>query len=348
MEKTKRIRAVLAGLVLIFLLTGCSGSAKGKRAAYVSKSAEYFGTVVTLTLYGEDEEELKTSIDNAFGECERLEKIFSARLADSELYRLNQTAQDSAMPVSDELFFLIQNALHYHEISDGGLDISIGGLIDLWGIGTDHARIPSEQEIEPYLSRDGCRHIVLDTELQTIRYTDKLVQIDLGAVAKGYAADRLREYLMETEHISSATLNLGGNVMALGEKTDGSAFRIGLTDPLYPGEICAVISVRDRAVVTSGNYERYFMEDGKRYHHILDPQTGCPAERGIISATVIGESSMECDALSTACYVLGMDRAMELVESLDGVECVLIDEEGKLYRSSGVQDNNFEQLKRER
>lgn len=344
----KRIWALSAWIVLVLVLTGCSGATDRQKLASVSKSAEYFGTVVTLTLYGEDEDKLNTSMENAFVECARLEKIFSARLEDSELYRLNQTAQDAETAVSDELFFLIQSALYYHDISGGGLDISIGGLIDLWGIGTEHARIPAQQEIDPYLSRDGCRHIVLDTDLQTIRYTDELVKIDLGAIAKGYAADWLREYLAQTEHIRSATLNLGGNVMVIGEKMDGSAFRIGLNDPLFPGEICAVVSVRDKAVVTSGNYERYFMEDGKRYHHILDPQTGYPADRGIISATIIGESSMACDALSTACYVIGVDRALELIESLDGVECVLIDGEGMFYRSSGVQDDNFEQLKRER
>lgn len=336
MGKRKIIMAVIFS-VLFF--GGCTG--RQRQTTYVTETAEYFGTVITITLYGEDEESLKKSIEHAFDECERLESICSAKLPDSELCRLNQTAAESAVEVSKELFFLIKEGLYYHRLSGGSLDISIGKMIDLWGIGTEHARVPKDTEREALIGLDGCKNIILDEEEQTIQYTDKLVQIDLGGIAKGYAADKVKEYLIEQEHIGSGILNFGGNVMAIGEKTDGTAWKIGLTDPQEKGELYGVLMIKDQCVVTSGDYERYFVEDGKRYHHILDPATGYPAESGIISATVIGDRAILCDALSTTCFIVGIEKAIEIIETLDGVECILIDKDMQYHCSSGFSQYDF-------
>lgn len=336
MGKSKIIMAVIFS-VLFFV--GCTG--RQRQTTYVTETAEYFGTVITITLYGEDEESLKKSIEHAFDECERLESICSAKLPDSELCRLNQTAAESAVEVSKELFFLIKEGLYYHRLSGGSLDISIGKLIDLWGIGTEHARVPKDTEREALIGLDGCKNIILDEEEQTIQYTDKLVQIDLGGIAKGYAADKVKEYLVEQEHIGSGILNFGGNVMTIGEKADGTAWKIGLTDPQEKGEIYGVLMIKDQCVVTSGDYERYFIEDGKRYHHILDPATGYPAESGIISATVIGDRAILCDALSTTCFIVGIEKAIEIIETLDGVECILVDKDMQYHCSSGFSQYDF-------
>lgn len=335
----KKRKIIIMVIFVTWLFWVCTS--KQKQSVHVMETAEYFGTVVTITLYGEDEESLKDSIKRAFDACERIELICSAKLPDSELYKLNQTAAESEVPVSEELFALIEEGLYYSTLSGGSLDISMGKLIDLWGIGTEYARVPDDREREALLGLDGCGNIILDKKEQTIRYTNPLVQIDLGAIAKGYAADKVKEYLTEKEHINAGILNFGGNVMTIGEKIDGTAWRVGLTDPQNSGELYGVMMVKDQSVVTSGNYERYFIEDGKRYHHILDPTTGYPAESGIISATVIGDNALLCDALSTTCYIVGIERALEIIEALDGVECILIDKDMQEYCSSGFGQYHF-------
>lgn len=343
MKKTKMAAAVL---LVLLLLTACSSKQdKIQDTVSVSESAEYFGTVITITLYDDDEKKLNTSIEKAFAECGRLENIFSAKLQDSELSRLNRTAFNSPVKVSEELFLVLEEALFYNRLSDGSFDISIGKLINLWGIGTENERVPSDEELEPLVNQKGCEDIVLDQENGTVMYTSEMVEIDLGAIAKGYAADRIKQFLAENEGIGSGILNFGGNVLTIGEKTDGSAWKIGITDPLQSGKVYGAVSVKDACVITSGNYERYFVENGIKYHHILDPTTGFPAEQGIISATIIGSSSTECDAMSTACYILGADRALELIESVSDVECVLIDEAGMCYCSSGIEKYGFYQIK---
>ena len=323
----------------ILFLSGCMD--RQNQSVQVMDTAEYFGTIITITLYGEDEKLLKSSIEQAFDECKRLESICSAKSPDSELYKLNQTAAESAVTVSEELFNLIEKGLYYYELSDGNLDISIGKLIDLWGIGTDHPQIPTDAERTALLELNGCKNIILDKNKKTIQYTNPLVQIDLGAIAKGYAADKIKNFLVEKKHIKSGILNLGGNVMTIGEKIDGSAWKVGLTNPQNIGELYGVMLVKDHCVVTSGNYEKYFIEDEKKYHHILNPTTGYPAESGIISATVIGDNATLCDALSTACFIIGIEKALELIEGLDEVECILIDEAMQYHVSSGMWKYNF-------
>lgn len=311
----------------------------------VSLTEEHFGTVMTITLYGEEEETLRKFIENSFAECERLEQIFSAKLENSELSELNRTALNQAVSVSEELFEVFEKALYYNRCSQGSLDISIGQLIRLWGIGTDGQRVPDDAELQELAGKNGCQYIILDQTEKTVTYTDACVEVDLGAIAKGYAADVIKAYLMQQNPQIFGILNFGGNIMTIGEKADGSAWNIGITNPFSPSEVYASISVKDQCVVTSGNYERYFIVGEKRYHHILDPQTGYPAEQGIISATVIGDSSADCDALSTACYILGVEKALALIETMDGVEAVLIDEAGDFHCSSGMSQYQLQEMK---
>lgn len=315
--------------------TGQAGEVK------YSHTEEHFGTILTITLYGGDEEELKEITEKSFGECERLENIFSARLSDSELSMLNEQAALGPVEVSDELMYLISEALAYNKLSEGALDISIGRLVDMWGIGTENQRVPDMEELKPYIDKDGCGSIIIDEEKNTVFYNSSLVSIDLGAVAKGYAADCIKKYICDNMEAPYGILDFGGNIMTIGQKADGGSWNIGITNPISPSQVYGVVSVKDMCVVTSGNYERYFIEDGVRYHHILNPHTGYPADSGIISSTIIGENSMQCDALSTACYILGVDRAMELVDSIEGVEAVFIDNDGRPHASKGISKYNF-------
>lgn len=318
------------------------GCGKRENIVKVSSMGEYFGTVLTITLYGEDEKQLNQLVSDAFAECERLEKIFSAKRNDSELSALNDRALNTPVTVSEELGEVIGQALYYNEITEGTLDISIGRLITLWGIGTDGGRIPDEEEIKAFAGRNGCQYILWDQEKSTVEYANELVQIDLGAIAKGYCANRIKQYILEENPQIYGILDFGGNIVTIGCKQDGSPWNIGITNPLSTSEVCASVSVKDMCVVTSGNYERYFEQDGVRYHHILNPHSGYPADSGIISATIIGADSMQCDALSTACFMLGVEKGMNLIEVTEGIEAVFIDDEGKIHCSSGTDKYNFQ------
>lgn len=306
-----------------------------------SLTEEHFGTILTITLYGNDEEKLKEITEKSFDECERLEGIFSAKLSDSELSMLNINAAKEPVKVSDELMYLIKEALSYNKLSEGALDVSIGELINLWGIGSENQRVPDIEELKPYISADGCSSIIIDEENNTVFYNTDLVRIDLGAIAKGYAADCIKKYICDNMEDPYGILDFGGNIMTIGQKADGTSWNIGITNPKLPSQIYGVVSVKDMCVVTSGNYERYFIENGVRYHHILDPFTGYPADTGIISSTIIGNDSMECDALSTACYILGVDKSLKLIDGIEGVEAVFIDNDGNAHTSKGMSKYNF-------
>jgi thiamine biosynthesis lipoprotein len=238
---------------------------------------------------------------------------------------------------------VLEKALYYSDLTDGALDCTIGDLIDLWGIGTEYAHVPDNTEIQNILRQNSYTMVVLDTDIPTVRFTQPEVTLHFGAIAKGYIADEMKSVL-ENYGIESGCLSLGGNVLTIGAKPSGKPWTVGITDPLSPENITATLQVTDLSVVTSGNYERYFYEDGVRYHHILDPDTGYPAENGLISATIIGSSSVDCDALSTAVYVLGSEKGMALIESLEDVEAVLITDDGTVLTSSGIEKYQFQQV----
>ncbi|MCD7882472.1 MAG: FAD:protein FMN transferase [Lachnospiraceae bacterium] len=196
--------------------------------------------------------------------------------------------------------------------------------------------IPSAEEIEEALSHIGYQNVTVDGT--TVTLSDPEAEIDLGGIAKGYIADRLEEYLLSC-NIESALINLGGNVQTVGTKPDGSSWKIGIQKPFgSSSDIIAVIECTGESVVTSGTYERYFEVDGKIYHHILDPKTGYPTANGLTSVTILADSSTQCDALSTSCFVLGLENGMELIESLEQVEAMFITEDGTMYRTSGFPE----------
>lgn len=338
---------LLALLVFAMNLTACSQTSSTSQTTTNTESASltelHFDTIMSISLYGSDKNELVDIINEAYDELDRLEAIFSAQLETSELYGINQGIANgqTSFILSDELTEVIDYAIKVNEESNGALDITIGNLINLWGIGTDHEKLPSEAEINASLEGTGCQYLSLDKETNTLTVSSKNVQIDLGAIAKGYAADLIKELILSKDSEVLGLLDFGGNIMTIGSKPDGSNWKVGITDPLDATSVYGGVSVSDLCVVTSGNYERYFEENGVRYHHILDASTGYPADKGIISSSIIGASSIECDALSTACYCLGVEDALALINSIDGVECVLIDNDGNYYTSDGIGKYNF-------
>lgn len=342
LKTRKFIRISILFVVFMFslFLIGCTNekSNEGKGTEY-EKTEEILGTVVTGKVYGKNSKE---ALEEAFIRAKDIEKVMSAKLSDSELTKVNENAYEKEVKISKDLYFVIEKALYYSELTEGAFDLSIGKLIDLWGIGTDNEKIPQEEEINLLKGKKNYKNIVLNKEESTIRFLNEDIKLDLGAIAKGYAADEMKKIICDKYKIEKGILNLGGNVMTIGSKNENEKWKLGITNPLNTEEVLAVVKVQEKTVVTSGNYERYFIKDNVRYHHILNPDTGYPAEEGVISTTIITKNSIDADALSTATYILGKDKGLKLIESIDGIEGIFVDNEGNITKTSGINESNFE------
>ena len=263
----------------------------------------------------------------------------SVKIETSEISKLNAKAGVSGEKLSSDTYSVIEKAVKYSKLTDGAFDPTIEPIVKLWGIGTDAERVPSKDEIAEKLKLVDYKDIVLDSKNSTAKLKRTSQAIDLGAIAKGYTADEVKNILLENK-ISSALINLGGNVYAMGHKVDGTDWNIGIQNPLDSrGKYLGTISVSDKSVVTSGNYERFFMVGDKRYHHIFDPKNGYPSENGIISTTIISDTSIDGDVLSTSTYIMGLKKAQKLVESIEGVEAIFITDDKKVYVTSGIKDS---------
>lgn len=238
--------------------------------------------------------------------------------------------------ISGVLYEILEKGLYYSEISDGGFDITIAPESSLWDFTSDKKKVPQDLAIKEAVKRTGYKNAVLEDGRLILKKPG--MGIELGAIAKGFIADQLKEYLTDNG-VTSGTINLGGNVLCIGTKTDGSPFNIGIQYPFADrNEIITAIKAEDVSIVSSGIYERYFKQDGKIYHHILNPSTGYPFDNGLVAVTIISGSSADGDALSTTCFALGLEKGMEFVESLDRVYAVFITEDEKLHYSEGFKE----------
>ena len=293
----------------------------------VSESVFAMDTYMQLDVYGTREclEKLKTEIN-------RLDGLLSPTDENSDIYRVNQggTAQ-----VSGDAARLVKRSLELCGQTNGNLDITVYPIVEKWGFISQNYTIPSKDELNALLKNTGYGKVKADDIIITVPVGFKL---DLGAVAKGYAADRSKEILNDAG-IDSALLNLGGTVLAFGKKPDGENWKVGVTDPKNTDEYMGVIECADTTVVTSGNYERYFEKNGKRYCHIIDPKTGYPADNGITSVTVISDDGTKNDALSTALFVMGVDKAKEYIKTDGSFDCIILTEDNKAYITEGIKDS---------
>lgn len=322
-------------LTMIFtsslLFTSCSK----KEVPPVTKENYLLGTIVQLTVYGKNAE---SASNKAMDVISDIDDKMSPSKENSEVSQINKNAGKSFVKVSDDTFIVIKKALEYSKLSNGAFDITVGPLINLWMIGTDKARLPAPQEIKQKLPLVNYNDVILDENTKSVKLKKPNEAIDLGAIAKGYTADKVKEVLVK-EGIETAFINLGGNIVTLGNKSDGTPWNIGIQDPIkVRGEYFGIVKVSHKSVVTSGNYERYFIKNGKRYHHILDPKTGYPSDNGLIATTIISDKSIDGDALSTTTFVLGLDKGMKLVESIKGVEAIFVTKDKKVYTTSGLKD----------
>ena len=327
------MRKPAALLLCLLLLIPVTSGGCGALPRQLSRTDYLLDTVVTLTLYGGTEADL----DAAFDEIRRLSGLLDAYAPDSDLGRLQADAGRSPVKISEETMTLLAFAREMHGRTRGLLDATIGPLIDLWDIrGGGH--YPADGELAEAMKLVGMDGLVLDEAAGTAYLARPGMRLDLGAFAKGFIADKVRE-LLKGRGVKSAVIDLGRNILLLGEKPGGSPFSIGIQSPGKAGELIRVLALRDRSLVTSGTYERYFEHEGKRYHHVLDPFTGFPADTSLSAVTVLSETSLWGDALSTACLLLGREEGMKLVDSIPDAEALFVFTDGTTAATSGFPEN---------
>lgn len=332
--KIKTIQSlILSAIVLALLLTGCSSPDK---PAAVTKDQEtyVFGTLVSLKLY----EPVADSVFQAvFDDLRDVDNRMTVKGISSELTAVNQAAGKTPVTVSEDTYRVIEVAKKYAEESEGAFDITIFPVVDLWGIGTEHARVPSPEEVEAALKNTGYQDLILDPETHSVFLKRTGMGLDLGGIAKGYAADRTAEKL-KSLGVTQGIINMGGNIVAMGTKADGSPWKIGIQNPMTDrGEYIGIVNAVDQTVVTSGIYERYFEVDNQRYHHIVDTRTGYPADNELAGISILTNSSIDADALSTTCFVLGAEKALAFINARPGVDALLITKDKRVMMTEGFK-----------
>ena len=309
-------------------MTGCSE----KKVEIISDNQFVLGTIVSIQIRDHGSPEL---LAECFDLLEYIEMTLSTSIENSEIYTLNSNAGEGFLEVSDMTLDVIQSGLEYSELSQGRFDITMGPIVNLWGIGTDDAHLPTPADIEDKLSFVNYNDVKVEgnrVEIQTG------MMIDLGAIAKGYAADQVTK-LLSSRGVQSAIINLGGNVKVLGSKDGKQLYRIGIQSPFDDrNDYLGIVTLENSSVVSSGDYERYFELDGKRYHHIFDSKTGYPVETDTVAVTVVTEKSMAADALSTIFFSLPLEEGMALASDLEGVEVIYIMKDKRVMISKDLED----------
>ena len=293
-------------------------------------------TGIELALHAASRSEAEAAKAKAFAEMARLEQLLSRSIPASDVNRVNEAAGAAAVRVAPETIAVLEAALKFASLSNGAFDPTVSPLLDRWGFLGKQPRVPSETEIKGTLLLVDSRQVAVDRAAGAGFLPVAGMGLDLGGIAKGYIVDQALARLADAG-IQHACLSAGGDICLLGPRPDGSPWRIGIRHPREAGQLIGVLPLSGGAVVTSGDYERAFTVDGKRYHHILDPATGLPAS-SLASVTIVALSAMEAVALSTAGFVLGPERGVALVESLPGVEAVLVTPDLEVLVSTGLKD----------
>ena len=299
--------SIFALLIIIFSIcfASCERTADPRTEALM-------GTVCTVNAYDDG---TKSLYDELFARLHEIDETFSVTIDSSEISAINKAAGERSVSVSSDTAYVVKAALSFAELTGGAFDPTVGPLVKLWGINTDHARVPEKSEIDAVLPLINWRDVSV-TDDNTVMLKRHGMALDLGGIVKGYAADELTK-ILKARKVRRAIVDLGGNIFVYGKKKDGSPWRVGIKDPNDPEGVPAIVlNVANSTIVTSGVYERFFTENGVRYHHILDVKTGYPAASGLLSSTIVCESSMAADALSTSVFVLGKESGMELLRRI--------------------------------
>lgn len=302
----------------------------------ISKNGIFLGTICKITIFDKASANILTT---AYDRVSSIENEMTINKTSSEVISINSSSGSNYIKVSNDTFNVIKKSLYYSELSKGKFDISIGCVDKLWNIGTDKARIPSNNEIASKLPLVNYKNILLNSKDNSVMLKNSGMLIDLGAIAKGYAADEVKKVL-KSHGIKHALINLGGNIVTLGNKPDDTQWTLGVQNPFDShGSYMGTIKISEKSIVTSGIYERFLQKNGKRYHHILDTKTGYPVDNPLVSVSIIADNSIDADGLSTTVFSLGLNKGLKLIESIKNTEAIFITKNHDVYISSGLKNS---------
>lgn len=305
-----------------------------KEPPIFKKSKFLMDTVVTITAVS-TKDEVEKAVDAIFSEIERIENLMSGFREGSDVDRINKSAGVSPVKVDKDTLNVIIKAIEISEMTGGAFDITIGPLSKLWGFGEKENYIPSEEEVRDRLSLINYRELIVNKAKSEVFLKKKGMSIDLGGIAKGYSADRGIE-ILKNRGIKAGIVAVAGDIRTFGKRPDGKPWHIGIKHPREKDKVLTTIDLEDSSISTSGDYERYFVKNGIRYHHILDPKSGYPASE-CQSVTIISKEGILVDALATAVFVLGPEKGMEFIESNNLIEGIIVDSKGEVKISSGLK-----------
>ena len=313
---------------------GCSSTKSDDRktSAAVTRDVFAMDTYMNMKAYGKDAE---TALEEAENRIHELEEELSATSETSDIWKINHS-NGNEVALCDDTAVLIEKAIEVGSCTNGALDITVFPILKEWGFTTGEYHIPEKAKLDTLLSNADYRKIEIDGNSVSIPYNS---EIDLGALAKGYTGDEIMK-IFKSHGIDSAIVSLGGNVQAIGSKPDGSAWKVAVRDPFSLDTDMCVVEIKDKAVITSGNYERFFTDDnGQKYWHIIDPADGYPADNGFVSVTVIGDNGLNCDCLSTALFVAGEDGYENIIKEYADYDFIFVTDDEKILYTKGIADN---------
>lgn len=328
---------ILVFLSMVFMAGGCSSEKEYSSQQFL------MDTVIDITVSSGSQDKSRIAVETAFDEIKRIADLTdrfplkgSRAYNVSDVCRVNDKAGLEPVQVGDDVLTMLELSKQYSKITGGAFDVTVGPLMDLWGFGSEQQKVPGDTLLGQKLSLVGMDKVHLDREEKTVYLSKRGMSIDLGGIAKGYAAEKAAQVLKE-QGIDRGVVNAGGNVVVLGSKNRREPWRVGIQDPRNSNDLIGVLSLSGQAAVTSGDYQRFFEKNGVRYHHLLDPATGQPA-REAISVTVVCDSSTRADILSTAFFVMGREQALDLANRLEGVEVIFVGPDKRITVSSGLKE----------
>jgi len=336
-----RLKQVTSSVVLLFLVVvGYSGESISSCKDTTSNLQVYqrtlklMGSRFDLTVVAENQKQGDEYLDLAIAEISRIEKIISSWDPQSQTSAINRNAGVSPVKVDSELFQLIERALKISKLTQGAFDISYASMDRIWKFDGSVTEMPQAEVIKQSVSKVGYQNIILNHKEQTVFLKNKGMKIGFGAIGKGYAADKAKKLLVK-HGVTSGIINASGDLNAWGAQPNGKDWMVAIVNPLNKNKVFSWLPIKDQAVVTSGNYEKYIMLNGERYTHIIDPRTGYPS-KGILSATVFTKNAELADALATSIFVMGAETGLDFVNQLKGVECIIVNEDNKIITSKNI------------
>lgn len=298
------------------------------------------GSPFEVTVVAKDSVEGNYYIDLAVAEVKRVEYLISDWIPTTQISQVNKNAGIKAVKVDKEVFDLVGRAIKVSQITSGAFDISYASMDKIWKFDGSMKTMPTEEAIKKSVSKIGYKNIVLDPKEQTIFLKMEGMKLGLGGIGQGYIADKIKE-LLQSKGCISGIVNVSGDINTWGKQIDGKPWTVGIVNPMNKNKVFATFPLENSAVETSGSYEKYVVFNGIRYAHIIDPRTGYPAQ-GVVSVSVFAKQTEIADALATGIFVLGVEVGLDLVNQLKGIECIMVDDKGKIHSSKGIDIKKFE------